>query len=319
MKNKFLMLAMLAVAAVNAQITEGFEKVQLDSGKVIDGSDGTKVHYFSNGEMSFPVSWDTTYKYWSSGWALSKVIYNKVEVSDYTKHLYAAAPGFGVENDKGKAFMVGQSGSGIKCNAQIFGFYVANSTYAYNSMKFGDFAGKKFGGAGGKDKDSFILKIEFFKNKKISANSRVVLADFRFDDSTKDFISNQWIPVMAPNSFIDSISFQLESSDNGQWGMNTPAFFALDGMSYTAVTAVKHNKNVDIQVFPVPANASAQIISDEDMLDLHVWNTAGQLVMSAPLNGKQYVLPTQMLKSGVYYLNIRTNSTIVNRKLQILH
>jgi hypothetical protein len=147
----------------------------------------------------------------------------------------------------------------------------------------------------------------------------VVLADFRFDDSTKDFISNQWIPVMAPNSFIDSISFQLESSDNGQWGMNTPAFFALDGMSYTAVTAVKHNKNVDIQVFPVPANASAQIISDEDMLDLHVWNTAGQLVMSAPLNGKQYVLPTQMLKSGVYYLNIRTNSTIVNRKLQILH
>ena len=37
------------------------------------------------------------------------------------------------------------------------------------------------------------------------------------------------------------LSFGLSSSDNGDWGMNTPAYFAMD--------------NLDIQAVPVPASA----------------------------------------------------------------
>lgn len=326
MKNTIKLLLLLPfwlLVSANAQTIEGFENVVLDSGKVLNGSDGQTVHYFQNGGMNFPVSWDTTYKYWSSGWALSKVNYNKVENSDYGKHLFAAAPGYGVEDGRGKAFMVGQNSSYFLLNNTkdfpLESFYVGNSTYALNSMKFGDFAGKKFGGKTGKDQDSFVLVVRCHKKGKLLDSQRIFLADFRFSDSTKDYISDKWTKVSVKEPLTDSISFELLSSDNGQWGMNTPAFFVLDGVRFLWNVSNKQTEKVAINIFPVPANTKLNIVSNDVIEEIVVTSLSGQVYLSMAPAQHSSILSTENLQSGIYVVSVRSQKGIQSRKIQVLH
>ena len=89
---------------------------------------------------------------------------------------------------------------------------------------------KKFGGSEGTDPDYFLLKI-----KGIGSTGEEVgvvefaLADYRFEDSASDYIVDQWTRVDL-SSLVGArkLQFGLESSDVGEFGMNTPAYFALD-------------------------------------------------------------------------------------------
>jgi len=54
------------------------------------------------------------------------------------------------------------------------------------------------------------------------------LADYRFDDSSKDYIVDSWTRVdLTPLGYVDSLEFVLSSSDVGPYGINTPLFFAI--------------------------------------------------------------------------------------------
>lgn len=114
---------------------------------------------------------------------------------------------------------------------------LTNTTYAALSMKLGDMFAKKFGGDSGNDADWFKLSI-IGKNALGSTTGAVdvYLADFRFDDNSQDYILDQWTTVnLASLGAVSSIEFAMSSSDTGAWGMNTPAYFALDNLSVTAV------------------------------------------------------------------------------------
>ncbi|MFN5218119.1 MAG: DUF4465 domain-containing protein [Sphingomonadales bacterium] len=323
LKKIAILLMLSSVSAMQAQISEGFENAALDTVMLLNGSDGLRMHYFNNGEMTFPVSWDTTYKYWASGWALSKIINNKVEPSNYAEHLYSSATGYGVENGKGKAFMVGQSGSYFylqRRNSGDFplkGFYVSNSTYAYNSMKFGDFVAKKFGGNTGKDQDSFVLIVRFYKQSKAVDSQRVVLADFRFSDSTKDYILNQWKFVTLKDAYTDSIAFELLSSDNGQFGMNTPAFFVLDGIEFYGLNALKNNHKT-YSIYPVPANDVLNVKAESELLSAMVFDYAGRMLSKVDLTGKSAQIPLSQLPQGTYVLQVLTRAGLLSENIQVI-
>jgi len=111
----------------------------------------------------------------------------------------------------------------------VDGLYVTNNNYAYYSMLNGDSFAKKFGG-GGDDEDWFLLTITG-KDTVGAATGTVdfYLADYRFADNSEDYIVNTWEYVEL-NSLgaVKSLEFSLSSSDVGEWGMNTPAYFALD-------------------------------------------------------------------------------------------
>jgi hypothetical protein len=63
------------------------------------------------------------------------------------------------------------------------------------------------------------------------------LADFRSPDSTIDYIIHDWTWIdLRPLGDVDSILFNLSSSDTAFGYMNTPAYFALDNFT-TADTA----------------------------------------------------------------------------------
>ena len=57
----------------------------------------------------------------------------------------------------------------------------------------------------------------------------VYLADYRFADNSLDYILDTWTFVdLKPLGEVATLEFALSSSDTGDFGMNTPAYFCLD-------------------------------------------------------------------------------------------
>ena len=317
--------ALAIVGAAHAQfISEGFEEVTLDSGNVINGSKGEKEFKFRTVLNAYapkmPIQYDTSWGgYWSGGWAISKQIDGSTGPSDFMKHLYCAKPAFGSERNAsgkfiGKAFAVGMNGTyllqnGTVCDG-ILSIDVANSTYAYNSMKNGDNFAKKFGGSTGNDADSFVLNIKFFVDTQYVNSKRVILADFRFADNSKDYILDSWqtvnLPTYFPEGFVDSISFELESSDNGQFGMNTPGFFCVDKIGYGHWLSTKKINTLQAKVFPNPAKDVVEIQTQHPAKTIEVIDIAGRTMLFQPCSGRSNALNVSRFALGTYQVKVTT-------------
>lgn len=107
----------------------------------------------------------------------------------------------------------------ITFDAQVVdGFFVNNTAYAVTSMCNGDSYAKKFG----KD-DWFKLTISGSLNG-VAVNNQVVV-----DLAADGKYINEWTYVdLSTLGEIDAVQFSMSSSDTGDWGMNTPAYFAMD-------------------------------------------------------------------------------------------
>ncbi len=113
--------------------------------------------------------------------------------------------------------------------------YFTNTTYTYLILRDGDASGysKKFGGTSGNDPDWFLLTITG-QDDQGQATGAVdfYLADFRSADNNQDYIIEGWAPVdLSGLGAVTSLLFTLTSSDSGEWGMNTPAYFAMDTLT----------------------------------------------------------------------------------------
>jgi len=114
----------------------------------------------------------------------------------------------------------------------VSGAYFANTTYAALAMLNGELPAKKFGGPTGDDADWFMLTITG-KDSSGSVTGAVdyYLADYKFSDNALDYVLNSWQFLdLSSLGEVSSLEFGLSSSDVGQYGMNTPAYFAMDGL-----------------------------------------------------------------------------------------
>lgn len=113
---------------------------------------------------------------------------------------------------------------------------VTNSTYAYLAMLNGDEYSKKFGGESGNDSDWFLLTIEGYNGAVKTNTVELYLADYRFSIASQDYIVSKWSNVdLSPLGRVDKIVFKLTSSDMGDFGMNTPAYLALDNLMFKQI------------------------------------------------------------------------------------
>lgn len=124
--------------------------------------------------------------------------------------------------------------------AVVPGFYITNSSYAYTSMMNGDASAKKFGKG-----DWFKLTITGYDAEdKVTATKDYYLADLR--DATTAYIINDWRYVdLSVLGEVAKIGFELTSTDNGSYGMNTPAYFCFDNFGAEG-TEVLPEKNVEV-------------------------------------------------------------------------
>jgi hypothetical protein len=112
----------------------------------------------------------------------------------------------------------------------LAGMYVTNSTWAFLAMRDGDAYAKQFGGPDGTDPDWFLLTIEGLdENGSSTGTVEFYLADFRSSDQNEDYILDDWTWVdLSSLGDVVRLRFSLSSSDTGQYGMNTPAYFCFD-------------------------------------------------------------------------------------------
>ena len=248
---------------VRGEIVADFEDVSLPSGgffngPVADGTTspgpygGTQTQGFINSQgVRFSNRFEDVFQSWS-GFAVSN-------------HTDTSNPGFG--NQFSSFAGSGASGSSQYAiasgyqNASVFdptdtaqlrslptillpaGFmpqstWITNTTYTALSMLTGDNFAKQFGGVTGSEEDWLRLNVYGIdaNDLVLSRTVELYLADYRFADSSDDYILNQWTQLdLTPLAGATSLHFNLASSDNGPWGMNTPAYFAMDNLSMTAV------------------------------------------------------------------------------------
>lgn len=110
---------------------------------------------------------------------------------------------------------------------------LTNATYAALSMLAGDGFAKEFGGDSGNDEDYFLLSIFGIdaEGQALETSVEFYLADYRFSDNSMDYIVDEWVDVdLSSLSNAASLHFNLTSSDVGDYGMNTPAYFAIDNI-----------------------------------------------------------------------------------------
>lgn len=97
------------------------------------------------------------------------------------------------------------------------GFYVNNNAYAVTSMLNGDSYAKKFD-----ETDWFVLYCIGLKNNAVVDTVEVYLAK-------AGEIMTEWTYVdLSVLGAIDAMTFGMNSSDCGDYGMNTPAYFCMD-------------------------------------------------------------------------------------------
>lgn len=117
----------------------------------------------------------------------------------------------------------------------VDGFYLNNTAYAALDMINGSGFTKAFS-----TNDWFKLTVEGFDGAASLGTVDASLADFtgysEGDDKNSYLLTDwTWVDLSGLGSNVTSLSFSLSSSDSGIFGMNTPAYFAIDELSYAAI------------------------------------------------------------------------------------
>ncbi len=277
---------------------------------VEDGSKGNTKYNFSEGLVIMSTSWDTSFGgyFQNGGWAFSRKNFNTIEPSDFSKHLYAAASGKGY--DMSDVYAIGSNSAHIKLNRgmdtgwNLYEFQLNNTTFARNSMLLGDAFAKKFNAS---DKDSLVLIVTGFYKGELKKNKRVMLADFRDSDPGKHFILSNWERVEF-NAIVDSVRFDMESSDNSSWGMNTPAYFAIDHIVLSGPASLNKFSNLPLKLYPNPSNGlvTFELPANEHPQKIKISSLWGAFVLCEEVNSTQ--LDLNELPSGIYLIEVESQA-----------
>ncbi len=229
-KINLLFLALLFVFFASAQTTSDFEYLPLGTDTFWTGSDLSGG--FSSGNAYFENEYDTSFGgYWGGAFIYSSK--TDSTTAGYTNE-YSAIAGSGVNGSL--KYAVGYDYGDMKirltqnaAGKSVVGCYVTNTTYAYLSMLNGDAYEHAFTHDSA---DFFLLKITGWKNgSPINDTINFYLADFRSATASENYIVRnwQWVNLLALGN-VDSLIFSLSGSQNGTYGLNTPAYFALDNL-----------------------------------------------------------------------------------------
>lgn len=207
-----------------------FENVKLNNDSIWNGADGsgsfvTKVATFNNSYNSAWFSW--------SGFACSAK--KDITTAGFANQ-YSVSAGSGASGSK--QFALAYGSAKLLCDSNIYGNFsiksmmMTNSTYTFLDIKNGSDFTKKFS-----TNDWYKVILSGYLNKTNTGTVEYYLADFR---DGKSFISNTWTKVdLKALGKVDSVAISFDSSDKGQFGMNTPAYVCIDNIEFTQTISTK--------------------------------------------------------------------------------
>ncbi len=202
--------------------------------------------------------------------------------------------------------------AGIKfsCPVEPVSIYVANCTYTALVIKNGNSFARAF-----EPGDYFKLIIIGINNGMPTDTIEHFLADYR--DSLK-YIQKDWAYIdLRPLGEVDSISFNVVSTDVGDYGMNTPGYFALDLLRFnksSRTTAVFTPDNDDeINIYPNPSTSYfivPQNITKTELYDIYGHKIGEWSVSRINVYG---------LQNGLYIVRLWDGQQWISKKLIIKH
>lgn len=235
----FLLLSLSTLAM--ADVVVHFDELSDYSNSGATGSyyDGYGAGAPEGAWVSQGVSFNTSE--FGPGWSYSNV--NDTQTTGFDNQ-WASITGSDVEGGGNYAIGSSYGANGAYINLpemhRVNSIQVSNATYPALSMRDGDAYAKKFGGDSGSDQDFFKVTFTGFAGLNASGlelgSEEFFLADYRFTDHSLDYIVDDWNLVdLTGLGDARSIGIELNSSDVGSFGMNTPAYVAIDNFSIRAV------------------------------------------------------------------------------------
>lgn len=222
--------------------TVDFEDLALGPESFYNGSDGADEFTSHGARLNNTFTDFGSFTAWF-GWSYSNT--TDVSTQDFSNQYsaYQLPSGGGDSSDNyAMAFAVepGDSFIDLPDGRIPLSMRVTNSTWAALAMLNGDPNGfsKKFGGVTGDYPDWFLLTITGEDVLGASlGNVEFYLADYRFADNSLDFVVDTWTTV-GLGSLIGArrLSIGLSSSDTGMFGINTPAYLAMDNLEVVLLT-----------------------------------------------------------------------------------
>jgi len=290
-----------------------FENMNLGTQGFYNGSDGKGG--FTSGNFRFYTDYTADWDSWSGFAASTKT---DATTPGYANQ-YSAITGKGVAGSAGYAVAYPNPVSTIAFKDTIVsGLYVTNSTYAYLSMKNGDTYAKKFGGESGNDPDWLLLTIHGFDSEgKSTGEVNVNLADFAYSNNANDYILNTWKWVnLQKLGRISKLEFSLRSTDNSNWGMNTPGYFCIDNLNQEIVTSTSELQQIQASVFPNPFVDQIVISGINGTAKVSISDISGRKVAEyLNISNNQSITDLDKLTSGVYLLKIEVGKNQFTTKL----
>ncbi len=183
-----------------------------------------------NGQtVDFTNTFDTSFGGFYEGFAISNTV--DTTTPGFVNQ-YAAFPGSG---SGGSSNYLINSGAGSSATASLLfeSVDIANTTYTAIATQGDDGNASPFVSGPLADSDGFLDLIISGSNSAAPINQIVVsLADYR---TAADFLLADWRTVDVSALQTNQLTFSFEGSDVGTFGLNTPAYFAIDNVVLSAV------------------------------------------------------------------------------------
>ncbi len=310
MKKLFTFLLITSFCSLFAQTTADFENFDLPIDSFLNGSDGNGG--FDAGNVFLNNNYNAGYDSWT-GWSISTT--TDVTTAGFTNG-FSSFVGAGAEGSQTYATSFSFGPSIIKLTndamgEEVRGLYISNATYPALSMINGDPYAKKFGGPTGDDPDYFLLTIQKYLDGNLSDEKvEFYLADYRFDDNSMDYIVDTWEWVdLTSLGQVDSLSFELSSTDNGGFGMNTPAYFCIDNLiTGDGVSSTNNLIDFTYHVFPNPTADFLNIdFNENEAADYKIFDYSGRMMANGNLEANsKNVINLNQFEAGNYVLVIES-------------
>jgi hypothetical protein len=233
--------AVLAAATAQAQVVIDFQDLPLTTPQAYyNGNPGTLspgqsvTQPWVSGSVSFANTFGIdeyggyTYPYWS-GFAYSNVVDT---TTNSFENQYASFPGGGFGGSSIYAVAYSDAASlTLPQPTTVTGFRIANTTYAALTMANGD--GYGFTNPlppGGWFRVTATGKL----GGTVTGSAEYYLADLRGGSPPGILATWDWFDLSSLNT-VDRIDFAFTGSDVGTFGLNTPAYFAMDNLTVASV------------------------------------------------------------------------------------